>query len=63
VFTATGQQYDVYDPKGSLVGTVNGLPPSSGIEPSVAAGRIALVVRDSLDEQVVHVFRIRPGEP
>ena len=63
VFTATGQQYDVYDPKGSLVGTVNGLPPSSGIEPSVAAGRIALVVQDSLDEQVVHVFRIRPGEP
>ena len=59
VFTEGGQQYDVYDSAGSLVGTVNGLPATSGIEPSVAAGRIALVVPDSLGEQVVHVFRIR----
>ena len=59
VFTEGGQQYDVYDSAGTLLGTVNGLPATSGIEPSVAVGRIALVVPDSLGEQVVHVFRIR----
>jgi hypothetical protein len=62
MFTATGQQYDVYDQTGALIGTVEGLPATSGIEPSVVAGRIALVVPDSLGEQVVHVFQIRTVE-
>lgn len=59
VTSERGLAYDVYSPKGELRTTVRGLPPTSGIEPSVVAGRIAFVVVDSLDQELVQVYRIR----
>lgn len=38
VQSARGVQYDVFTEEGRLHATVDGLPPTSGIEPSVAAG-------------------------
>ncbi len=58
VLTASGLVYDVFGMDGRLRASVHGLPPSSGIDPSVVAGRIAIVVKDSLDVQSVRVFRL-----
>ena len=59
VLTRDGRVYDVFGPDGALRGTVTGLPSVGGVDPSVVNGRIALVAKDSLDVQVVQVFRIR----
>ncbi len=58
VLTASGRQYDVHDPDGRLIATVTGLPPAGSIEPSVVAGRIALVVPDTSGVAFVQVHRI-----
>lgn len=58
VETAEGIVYDVFGMDGTLRASVSGLPPSGDIDPSVVAGRIAIVVKDSLDVQSVKVFRI-----
>lgn len=58
VETAKGLVYDVFSMDGTLLASVSGLPPSGGIDPSVVAGRIAIVVKDSLDVQSVRVFRL-----
>lgn len=59
VLTANGRVYDVFGADGRLRANVEGLPPSNGIDPSVVAGRVAIVVKDSLDVQSVQVFRLR----
>lgn len=59
VETAKGPVYDVFSMDGTLLASVSGLPPSGDIDPSVVAGRIAIVVKDSLDAQSVKVFRLR----
>jgi hypothetical protein len=56
--TPEGIRYDVFGTDGSLVGTVRGLPPSHGIDPSVAGDRIAFVSRDSADVPLVRVYRV-----
>lgn len=61
VLSALGLQYDVFTSEGQLRASVRGLPSTAGIEPSVTAGRIALVVADSLGEQLVHVFSVGEG--
>lgn len=58
VETAKGLVYDVFSMDGTLIASVSGLPPSGDIDPSVVAGRIAIVVKDSLDVQSVKVFRL-----
>lgn len=58
VLTADGLVYDVFGMDGTLRASVRGLPPSGDIDPSVVAGRIAIVVKDSLDVQSVKVFRL-----
>ncbi len=55
--TPTGVRYDVFDGDGRLEGTVVGLPPSGGVDPSVAGDRIALAGEDSTNAPVVRVFR------
>lgn len=57
--TAEGTRYDVLEPDGTLVATVEGLPSSRGIDPSVAGDRIAMVGRDSAEIPVVRVYRLR----
>jgi len=64
VATESGVRFDVFDREGHLQGTVVGLPPSGGIDPSVSGDRIALVGEDSTEVPVVRVFRFdqrRPG--
>jgi len=62
VLTNTGTRYDIFDATGRPVASVDGLPPSGGIDPSATAGRIAFVVRDSTtDVPSVRVFRIAPA--
>lgn len=56
----SGPRYDVFDGTGRLQATVSGLPPSGGVDPSVAGERIAFVGRDSADTPVVRLFRIVP---
>jgi hypothetical protein len=56
--TPEGIRYDVFGSDGSLVGTVEGLPPSGGIDPSVSGDRIAFVSRDSADVPLVRVYRL-----
>lgn len=58
VLTADGLVYDVFSMDGTLRASVRGLPPTGDIDPSVVAGRIAIVVKDSLDVQSVKVFRL-----
>jgi len=58
-YTAEGHRYEVFGEDGALRAVVTGLPPSRGVDPSVAAGRIALSVPDSNDIPRVQVYRIR----
>ena len=61
VLTSEGIRYDIYDANGHPVASVDGLPPSEGIDPSAIAGRIAFVVRDSTtDVASARVFRVAP---
>ena len=60
VVTARGRMWDVFDGDGTYRATVTGLPSSNDVDPSIAAGRIALVVPDSNGVQRVQVYRIRP---
>jgi hypothetical protein len=61
--TADGRIYEVFGPDGILRATVTGLPASGGIDPSIVAGRIALVVPDSTGADRVLVFRVERGGP
>jgi hypothetical protein len=62
VLSSDGTRYDVFDADGHPVATVEGLPPSEGIDPSATNGRIAFVVRDSItDVPSVRVFRLSPA--
>lgn len=56
--TATGPQYDVFDGDGRLRATVTGLPPTGGVDPSVAGERVAFVSRDADEIPLVRVFRV-----
>ena len=59
--SSEGIRYDVFDDAGRPVASVDGLPRSEGIDPSVTGGRAAFVVRDSVtDVAAVRVFRIGP---
>lgn len=53
-----GTLFDVFDAAGRLLATVEGLPPTGGIDPSVRNGRVA-VVRDSLDVRTVALYRLQ----
>lgn len=57
--TAEGHAWEVFDADGMLIASVRGLPSANGIDPSIRAGRIALVVPDSNDIPRVQVYRIR----
>jgi len=57
--TPSGTRFDVFDEAGRLLATVEGLPSTSGIDPSVRNDRIALVQRDSLEATVVGLYRLR----
>lgn len=58
VRTVAGRSFDVFDPTGSLVATVTGLPPVGEVDPSIAGNRIALVVDDSLGRETVRLYRV-----
>lgn len=58
VTTADGSRYDVFDGAGALTRSIEGLPPSRGLDPSVRGDRVAMVVRDSLDIPQVRLYRI-----
>jgi hypothetical protein len=59
VQTNQGLRYDVFNAEGRLQATVAGLPPSGGLDPSIASDRAAFVVVDSAtDVQSVRVFRL-----
>jgi hypothetical protein len=56
--TPEGIRYDVFGGDGSLVATVEGLPASGGIDPSVSRDRIAFVSRDSAEVPLIRVYRL-----
>jgi hypothetical protein len=59
VLTSEGIRYDVLDAMGRVQAKVSGLPPSGGLDPSIASDRAAFVVVDSATEvQSVRVFRL-----
>ncbi len=58
-YSPDGSVYEVFGRDGSLLAAVTGLPPSRGVDPSVANGRIALYSPDANDIPRVQVFRIR----
>lgn len=60
--TVSGRSYDVFAPTGRLVGSVSELPASEAVEPSVVAGRIAIVVPDSVGFNTIQVFHIRAAQ-
>ncbi len=57
--TESGPAFEVFGLDGRLRATVTGLPSAHGIDPSIMAGRIALVVPGVDDIPQVKVFRIR----
>lgn len=57
-YSPNGSVYEVFGVDGSLIAAVTGLPPSRGVDPSVANGRIALYAPDENDIPRVQVFRI-----
>jgi hypothetical protein len=62
VVTNEGTRYDIFDAAGHPVASVDGLPPTGEIDPSVAGGRAAFVVRDSsTDVPSIRVFRLAPS--
>ena len=61
--SSEGIRYDVFDDAGRPVASVDGLPRSEGLDPSVTGRRAAFVVRDSVtDVAAVRVFRLQPPE-
>ncbi len=63
VQTIEGIRYDVFETTGRPLASVDGLPPSGELDPTVAGNRAAFVVVDSTtDVSSVRVFRIaQPG--
>ena len=60
VESSEGTRYDVFDESGRPVASVDGLPRSEGLDPSVTGRRAAFVVRDSVtDVSAVRVFRLQ----
>lgn len=60
VESSEGIRYDVFDDAGGPVASVDGLPRSEGLDPSVTGSRAAFVVRDSTsDVTAVRVFRLK----
>jgi hypothetical protein len=60
VESSEGIRYDVFDDAGRPVASVDGLPRSDGLDPSVTGRRAAFVVRDSTtDAAAVRVFRLQ----
>jgi hypothetical protein len=58
VRTSTGSRYDRYDPTGAPLPSVTGLPPTGGIDPSVAGDRIAIVLGGEESFPRVGIYRI-----
>jgi 6-bladed beta-propeller protein len=62
VLTSEGTRYDIFDMTGRPQASVDGLPPSGGIDPTVAGNRAAFVVSDTAtDVRSVRVFRLEPA--
>ena len=60
VESSEGIRYDVFDDAGRPVASVDGLPRSDGLDPSVTGRRAAFVVHDSTtDAAAVRVFRLQ----
>ena len=55
-----GARYDIFDPTGRLLATVDGLPHSGEVAPSVAGDRIALVGTGPSGVPVVRVYHLGP---
>ncbi len=58
MYGADGFAYDVYDPDGRLLGTVDSPDRSARFPPYARAGRLYQIATDSLGVQYVRAFRV-----
>jgi hypothetical protein len=57
VRTPAGSRYDRYDPSGHPLPSITGLPPTGGIDPSIAGDRIAIVLGGEATFPRVGIYR------
>ena len=62
VESSEGIRYDVFDDAGRPVASVDGLPRSEGIDPSLTGRRAAFVCAIRYRRRRVRVFRLQPPE-